>query len=332
MAWSANPRPPGQNASGDGPPAVGEAARPRPLAGRLGDELTLCNTSVATLPLRDIVPAAAAAGFAYLSVTARAHRRAVERDGLTNREFRSLLADHGVRVSEVEAAADWAGPLPANLDRWLDPVYDTSRFLDLADELDARTIVVTYLGPPRPAETLAAPFAALCDRAAGSGRQVALECAAMATIADTRLGWEVARLADRRNGGLLVDNWHHYRGTGTGTGIDGEGDGSDGGSSGGDGSDGLADVDPNRVFGVQLSDGTREPAGPPTEDIRHRTLPGEGEMEVAGFLRRLEEHGVRCPVGIEVLRGDIVAGGAHAAAIRLHAALHAVVQAARASG
>ncbi|WP_261565508.1 hypothetical protein [Frankia gtarii] len=34
-------------------------------------------------------------------------------------------------------------------------------------------------------------------------------------------------------------------------------------------------------------------------------------------------------LGIEVLRGDIVADGASAAATRLHAALHAAIQAAR---
>ena len=47
---------------------------------RLGDELMLCNVSVANLPLQQVIPAAAEAGFDSVSVVARAHRRAVERD------------------------------------------------------------------------------------------------------------------------------------------------------------------------------------------------------------------------------------------------------------
>src|SRR5579859_7516162 len=109
-------------------------------AGRLGDELMLCNMSVANLPLQEVIPAAAGAGFDCISVLARAHRRAVERDGLTNTELRGLLADHGIRVQEVEAAGDWLSPVPVAEKPWLDPVYD-SAMATVADVRSAWGIV-----------------------------------------------------------------------------------------------------------------------------------------------------------------------------------------------
>jgi sugar phosphate isomerase/epimerase len=278
-------------------------------AGRLGDELMLCNVSVANLPLQEVIPAAAGAGFGCISVLARAHRRAVERHGFTNAELCGLLADHGIWVQEVEAAGDWLGPVPAAEKPWLDPVYDTAQLLELADELGARTLVATHFGAPVPTEAAAGAFAALCDRAAAHRVQVALEAPAMATVADVRSAWGIVALADRPNGGLLLDNWHHRRSPAT--------------------DDDLAGVPPGRVLSVQLSDGTREPVGPPVEDVVHRALPGDGELGVVALVRALDERGVRCPVGVEVLRREIVAGGAVAAAKTLYESLRAVIEAAR---
>ena len=132
-----------------------------------------------------------------------------ERDGLTNAELRGLLADHGIRVQEVEAAGDWLSPVPMADKPWLDPVYDSARLLDLAAELDARTLVATHFGAPVISEVAAEAFAKLWTRAAVRGCRVALEFPAMATVADVRSAWGIVALADRPNGGLLVDNWHH---------------------------------------------------------------------------------------------------------------------------
>ena len=278
--------------------------------GRLGDELMLCNVSVANLPLQDVIPAAAAAGFDCISVVARAHRRAVQRDGLANADLVALLVEHGVRVQEVEAAGDWLGPPPAAERPWLEPVYDTAQLLDVASALAARTLVATHFGESAPAEVAAAAFASLCDRAAARGLQVALEFPAMATVADVRTAWDIVRLADRPNGGVLVDLWHHRRSVATD---------SD-----------LAEVPAERILSIQLGDGTREPVGPPVEDVVHRSLPGDGDLEVALFLRDMDERGVRCPVGVEVLQREIVADGAGPAAERLFAALRTTVDEARA--
>jgi sugar phosphate isomerase/epimerase len=116
-------------------------------------------------------------------------------------------------------------------------------------------------------------------------------------------------LADRTNGGLLVDNWHHRRSRAT--------------------DDDLLAVPPGRILSIQLSDGTADPVGPPVDDVVHRALPGDGALGVVPFVRALDERGVNCPVGVEVLRRDIVAGGPDAAAKTLFKSLRAVIDAAR---
>src|SRR5438270_12386091 len=115
---------------------------------RLGDELMLCNVSVANLPLQHVIPAAAEAGFDSVSVVARAHRRAVERDGVSTAELRALLRDHDLIVRDVEASGDWLGVAPSADRKWLESVYDTDELLRLADDLDATTLVATHFGEP----------------------------------------------------------------------------------------------------------------------------------------------------------------------------------------
>jgi sugar phosphate isomerase/epimerase len=41
--------------------------------------------------------------------------------------------------------------------------------------------------------------------------------------------------------------------------------------------------------------------------MHHRLLPGEGEMDVTGFMRTLREMGVDACVGLEVYRPDFEA-------------------------
>lgn len=266
--------------------------------GRLGDERVLCNVAVANLALAEVIPAAAAAGFTHVSIMARSHRRAVERQGSSNAQLRHLLDDHGLAVSEVEAAADWLGGPRAGEHAVLDTVYDTAQLLAAGEALGAATLVALHFGPPVPPDDAAAAFAELCRRAAEHGLRVALEYAAVGTIAEVASAWEIVRLAGAPNGGLLVDLWHHRRG--------GSADAT------------LLAVPADRIFGVQLSDGAAQPEGTLLDDLLVRRLPGDGDFEAAAFVALLDRHGVRCPVGVEALRREVVEqgplGAAHAIA------------------
>lgn len=268
-------------------------------------ELVLCNVAMATVPFADFVDAASAAGFGAVSLLGRSHRRATQRDGLSDLDMRRLLDDHGLTVTDVEAAGDWLGQPPNDQPAFLHPVYPVETYLDVAAALGARTLVAVHFGAPAPLDRAAERFAALCDAAAGRGLQVALEFPAFATIADVATAWDVACLADRPNAGVLVDLWHHRRG--------------------GNDDDALRAVDGSRVYSVQLADAVGDPVGPPLEDVMHRCLPGDGDFGVVDHLRLLDDLGVRAPIGIEVFDEALLAAGARPAAERLAASLRQVV-------
>ena len=61
-------------------------------------------------------------------------------------------------------------------------------------------------------EIVANHFAALCDRAARHGLLVAFEFLPWSDVPDVAAAWRLIRLADRKNGGLLIDTWHYFRG------------------------------------------------------------------------------------------------------------------------
>jgi sugar phosphate isomerase/epimerase len=261
----------------------------------------LCNVSVQNVHLREAIPLAAASGFRLMSITARSHKKS----GMTNDELLELLGEHGVRVQEVEAAFDWLVDLAEAGTGRFQADYDTAELLDVAAALGARTLTAIHFGPPRPPDVAAAGFARLCDRAAERGIDVALEYAAIATVADLATAWAIVSTAARPNAGLLVDLWHHRR------------------SSSDDAL--LESIPADRILSVQLSDGAREPEGTLLEDVGRRRLPGDGELDVVGFVRRLVAHGVTCPIGVEVFDPTALAADRAGRVRALHDSLQAVV-------
>jgi sugar phosphate isomerase/epimerase len=214
-----------------------------------------------------------------------------------------------VAVRDVEAVADWLNPTPFAEDDMFHPVYDVDGYLEMAETLGASTLVAAHFGPAAPPDETAAAFGRLCDRAAERGLRVALEFPAFATVGDVAGAWAVVRAADRPNGGILLDMWHHRRSPAT------DAD--------------LAEVPADRIFSVQVSDAAAESVGTPIEDVVHRRLPGAGDLGVAELLRELDERGVSGPVGIEVLRREILRDGIGRAATVLHDSLAAVVAGSR---
>jgi sugar phosphate isomerase/epimerase len=97
---------------------------------------------------------------------------------------------------------------------------------------------------------------------------------------------EILALADRPNGGIVLDSWHYHRGGST--------------------PDMLAALGPGRVVTLQLSDGSHERVGTDLEDTFHRrALAGQGTFGIAGFLALVESLGIDCPLGVEVLNDEL---------------------------
>ena len=102
-------------------------------------------------------------------------------------------------------------------------------------------------------------------------------------VADPRPGdgLEVVRRADRPNGGLNIDTWHCAR-TGTTPTT-------------------CARCPAERVLAVQLATDRRRAEENLIEATLHeRLLPGDGELDLAGYLRRPARHRRARPVGVEV--------------------------------
>jgi sugar phosphate isomerase/epimerase len=265
--------------------------------------------SMVPIGFRDLADAAASAGFDAITVVGSVYHRGRTRDGLTDGDMRALLADRGLVVTDVESAGSWLSAPDTAPDRWR-PRSSDEEMIRIAEALGARTLVATHFGTPTPAEEAAGAFGRLCDRAADAGLQVSLEFPAMATIRDVATAWEVVRLADRPNGGILVDVWHHRRST------------SDDAA--------LAAVPPERITSIQLADGAADPVGSLEEDVLVRRLPGDGDFGMVELVRSLAAAGVSAPVGIETWDEELLREGPTVAAARLAQSVRSVLSAATA--
>jgi sugar phosphate isomerase/epimerase len=157
-----------------------------------------------------------------------------------------------------------------------------------------------------PIEGMAEHFAALCDRAAGIGCRVQFEFTPRSPISDVAGAWELVRIADRENGGIVFDTWHFFR-----VNPDFEA---------------LEMVPGNRIFSVQVSDGRPEfVEGLLPDTFRHRYLPGDGTFDLARVLGVLKRIGGFNFAGPEVLSAELHALPAVEAARRAADAYDAVL-------
>src|SRR5262249_39630115 len=228
--------------------------------------------------------------------------------GLSDAEMRRVLDDHGIQLAELEFLFDWwRSDERGSLARVAE-----DRLYAMADAFGARHLNVGDIAPKgelAPFALVAERFAALCDRAAAHGLLVAIEFLPWTDIADATAAWEIARLAGRRNGGILVDSWHYFRG------------GADAAR--------LRAVPAERIFVVQLDDAEADPGGESWEGTLHRRLPGEGTFDLVGLIRLLVDMGVQAPISVEIISPEHPARPLTEAARLAHDTSRAVLARAR---
>jgi sugar phosphate isomerase/epimerase len=203
------------------------------------------------------------AGFDGISVSTFDYRAARE-EGYSEADILAAVQGSNVEIASVGGATTW---LSGTADE------DEVLAMELAARFGSDTINCTPTNAPYPGlEEAASAFAGICDRAAPRGLRCRLEFVPWTGLGDLPTAREVVRLANRPNGGLLIDNWHLER-------------------SGGTAQD-LRGVPPEWIFGVQLSDGLAEPGERDSRtDAFQRLLPGEGELDVVGFIQALAAAG-----------------------------------------
>ena len=245
-------------------------------------ELILWAGSVRGLTLPERMRAARAGRFTAVSLFP--FDVAAAQDGAAGvRELHDLNA---LRIAVVDPLTTWlpGSRVPDGLPPD-DPAHggiETEGMFELAVALGAELVSALALFDELvdPAAGARA-FSMLCDRAAERELRIGLEFIPGTGIPDLGLAWEIVRRADRENGGLVIDSWHLFR-------------------SGAD-ADLVREVPAERIFALQLADA---PLVPPAdlghESLHARLLPGDGELDLHGFVDGAVAGGVPALIGPEV--------------------------------
>ena len=170
--------------------------------------------------------------------------------------------------------------------------------------------VVSFTDTPLMMSAIAEAFAALCDRAAARGLLVHLEFLPWTLIPDLDAALEIVELADRPNGGVMFDTWHHFRSRTK--------------------NDRIRNVPGRRILALQMNDAPREAEENLIEETLHRRLlPGEGDIDLVEILRLIDQAGSPAPVGVEIFSDALARLPAKEVARRAGEAARAVLRQAR---
>lgn len=265
-----------------------------------GDQHPLRSNGISPHPLPDRIAAAARAGFTGMGFLQSDLAHLLER--YKPAEIAHMLADHGLADIEVECLGDWfaEGERREASDRM------RHMLIDFGAAVGARHLkLMGPIGESWPTERLAESFAGVCADAAGSGVRPAIEMLPFSDIATPERTLEI--VGDAPGGGIYLDIWHVRHG------------------------DAITDerlrtIPIERLVGIEINDAIFDRSRPMFDTtIEDRLPPGEGEFDVAGFVRTVRAMGYAGPVGVEIISNRQRALPLDAAARTAFAAASAVV-------
>jgi sugar phosphate isomerase/epimerase len=202
-------------------------------------------------------------------------------------EMKRVFDDAGLRHFEVEFLADFFAepgtPQRAASDALRVQLYETAATFG-AHHIKVGNIPET----PCALDRLIEEYADLCDDAAQhTDARIAFEIIPFdPNVTTLQDGLRLVTEAGRPNGGLAIDTWHMGK-----LRI---------------GNEQLAALPAEQIAWVELSDGPRAFMDDPLDEvINRRALPGEGELDVAGQIRALQQAGYPGPWGVEVLSEEL---------------------------
>ena len=246
-------------------------------------------TSIATVSISgnfaEKLDAIAAAGFDGIEIF---EQDFIAHDGAP-REVGDMIRQMGLDVTLFQPFRDFEG-LPAGLrPKALDRA---ERKFDLMQELGTDLVLICSSCHPAAIggiDRAAEDFHELGERAAKRGLRVGYEALAWGRhVNDHRDAWEVVRRADHPNVGLILDSFHTLARK-----ID---------------PDTIRRIPGDKIFFVQLADA-------PAIDMdllywsRHfRNMPGEGDLDVTGFMRAVMATGYGGPISLEIFNDQFRGG------------------------
>lgn len=193
---------------------------------------------------------------------------------------KQILDDNGIVDIEVEMLYGWYA------DGEERKVSDARRqdLFEAGAALGARHIKVSGDSVTHyPIDHLIKSFESLCKEANEYGMLVAFEM--MPWIVDMNTIEKVVsviRPANCRNGGILLDSWHLYRG--------------------GEKVEDIFQLKPGEIIHVEIADVAPTMTGDIINDSsHHRLLPGEGILDMKDFVAAIESLAYDGPYGIEII-------------------------------
>lgn len=157
------------------------------------------------------------------------------------------------------------------------------RKFELLSELGARVLVCCSSKTERGLDDdglAVEQLLALADRAEQRGLRLAYEAVPWGRVRTHQEAWRLVRQADHPALGLCLDSFHVLS-----AGID---------------PDSVSDVAAEKVFHVQLADAPRLNMDIREWSLHYRMFPGQGSLDVAGFLSRIVSMGYAGPIALEV--------------------------------
>jgi len=226
---------------------------------------------------RDRVEAAAKAGFTGMGLWHADLEHILEKRSL--KEMKQILEDSGIKHVELEFLTDWF------LDGERKRKSDTQKeiLLTAAEALGAHHVKVgDFYREKCSMSRLVESFTRLCADAADHGTKIGFELMPFAMIDTLTDSLLMIEGSGATNGGIVLDLWHLVK-----LGIPYEA---------------LRNLPLHYIVSVELNDGTfQAPWSLPEDTVNYRRFCGEGEFDVRGFVRTLQEIGYCGPWGIEVL-------------------------------
>ncbi|WP_296631191.1 sugar phosphate isomerase/epimerase family protein [Rhodoluna sp.] len=185
----------------------------------------------------------------------------------------------GLHHIEVELATNWWLPEESG---W----HETWQLLmRAATQMHAKMIKIgsAFGDPVDDFSHMVKPFRRLAEEAAGIGAVVALEPLPFALIGSMPQGADLCAEVNHPGAGLLVDYWHVFRANTSLEELEKR-------------------VPVEKIFGIELDDAVNEIVGTLFEDTRdNRTLLGEGDQDVVGFIKTIQRMGYTGDWGVEML-------------------------------
>jgi sugar phosphate isomerase/epimerase len=234
---------------------------------------------ISRFDFKDRVEAAARVGFKGIGIWHTDLEHTLQLRSLE--EMKMILDDNGIRHVELEFLTDWflTGGRRAESDS------RRRRLLEASQALDAKHIKIgDFYNTECPLPRIVEAFAALCEEAEDYGATIGFEFMASAVIDNLKDSLAMVETVGATNGGLILDMAHVVD-----LGITYED---------------IGNIPLQYLINLELNDGTL-PGSPRHDPSRARRFCGEGEFDIKGFIKCVNEMGYTGPWAVEVFSEEL---------------------------